>query len=393
MSRSLKDALLLIDDSRISPETRLQAAGIIASEYKPDMNSTCEIDLHCHSFCSDGYYSPANKVFEAYRRRMKAISITDHDVFDGQEEALVAGEIFGVEVIPGIEFYTDRPGVEIIAHFPNSGKFRSMLKANSPEPVIEPIRKAKKKQLETMTAKIPECFEKLNFKAEITKKDIDSFLRNGMSTKGDISVAMWQKYGCELRKAGLASDVKDFQARYTTRNNQLNEPLDMDMDLSPESFIWRVLQWGGLPGLSHPTELRTKEGLGNEELKTLIGHLASVGLQSIEVDGWRNGICPETGIPQTDLFDCMRREYNLALTSEAAQDIGISATLTISSLPLLFTNGSDDHNQPGEGLELGCGKDRNLRPEFGMSANITCLRERAGQLFSYEPISKHRLHK
>ncbi|MFA6568642.1 MAG: hypothetical protein WCS96_10550 [Victivallales bacterium] len=352
----------LIDDFHASPPERLDAAKrIAASGFKPDMDAACEIDMHCHSFCSDGYYSPANKVFEAYRRKMKAIAISDHDLFDGQREAIAAGEIFGVDVIPAIEFYTDRPGVEIIGHFPDTEIFLELLKSKAPEELIEPIREAKKKQLDAMVARIPGCFKKLNFAAEITGDDIDRFVRNGISTKGDISVVMWQKYGPELNRRGIASDVKDFQAKYTTQRDQLDVAMEIDMDLSPEAFVKRILDWGGLPGLSHPTELRRKEGLGNCELRKVIANLAEAGLQTIEVDGWRNGKCPETGMNQTDLFNRMREEYNSAHPDRP---------------PLLFTNGSDDHNQPGEGLELGCGRNRNLRPEFGRYENVEKLRKR-----------------
>lgn len=365
--------LKIIDDFKVSPEERLEAAHYLATHFKPDQDAVCEIDLHCHSFYSDGYYSPANKVFEAYRRKMKAIAIADHDVFDGQREAIAAGRIFGVEVIPAIEFYTDRPGVEIIAHFPDVKAFFKLLDSCRPGKVIEPIRKAKKKQLSAMLARIPECFQKMGFKAEITAQDIDTYLRNGISTKGDISVAMWQKYGLELANSGISSDVKDFQAKYTTRDDMLNMPLEIDLNLSAKAFIKRVLDWGGLPGLSHPTELRKKEGLGNCELRKLIAELAGYGLQTIEVDGWRNGICPETGMNQTDLFEQMRCEYNGTMETG---NLKLGEEKSTISLPLLFTNGSDDHNQPGEGLELGCGRNRNLRPEFGRIGNIQKLRER-----------------
>jgi PHP domain-containing protein len=419
----LKKQLQIIDNFKISPEERLEAARYLAANFAPDMDAVCEIDLHCHSFYSDGYYSPANKVFEAYRRKMKAIAISDHDVFDGQDEAIAAGEIFDIEVIPAIEFYTNRPGVEIIAHFPDKKAFIELLRNSgtesgfltlhseskhetnpespSPTDIIEPIRTAKKKQLNLMLARIPECFKKLDFSAEITQDDIDRYLRNGISTKGDISVAMWQKYGCELHKSGLSSDVKDFQAKYTTQDKMLNMPLEIDMDLSPEAFIKRVLGWGGIPGLSHPTELRKKEGLGNCELRKLIANLAAHGLQTIEVDGWRNVTCPEAGMNQTDLFEEMRQEYNLkleagnsgiqknktkcpyTLTDSQTHSLTDSRTHSLTdspSLPLLFTNGSDDHNQPGEGLELGCGRNHNLRPEFGKYENIKTLKKRVKDL-------------
>ncbi len=369
-----KDDLQIIDSCIVGVEERLQAASRIASSFEPDLCSICEVDLHCHSFFSDGYCSPAGKVFEAYRRKMKAIAISDHDVFDGQLEAVMAGKIFGMDVIPAIEFYTDRPGVEIIGHFPDVEAFILMLKSGISDSVIEPIRDAKKKQLSAMSLRIPECFEKVGFHAEITGHDIDKYVRKGISTKGDISVIMWQKYGCELRKSGIALDVKDFQAKYTTQDNMLNLPLDIDVDLSPGKFVKRILEWGGLPGLSHPTELRKKEGLDNCELRKLIEELAVSGLQTIEIDGWRNGICPETGLHQTDLFNQMRKEYNLKLKSRNLELRDNKSKRR--DLELLFTNGSDDHNQPGEGLKLGCGKDCNLRPEFGRYENVKKLRRR-----------------
>jgi hypothetical protein len=362
---NIQTDLKTIDSFRVSPEERLGAARRLSKVFEPDKSAVCEVDLHCHSFYSDGYYSPANKVFEAYRRRMKAIAISDHDVFDGQKEAIEAGRIFGVDVVPAVEFYTDRPGVEIIGHFPDVEAFLETLESGAFDEVVESIRKAKKIQLQGMLERIPECFAKMGFKAEVLDCDIDKFLRNGISTKGDISVVMWQKYGPGLNASGIAEDVKDFQAKYTTQDDYLNLPLELDMDISPEAFVQRIKSWGGLPGISHPTELRKKEGLGNAVLVKIIEELAEVGLRTIEVDGWRNSVCSETGLSHTELFNKMRLDYNNSHPDR---------------LPLLFTNGSDDHNQPGEGLELGCGRNNNLKPEFGRYENIKVLRERAEAL-------------
>lgn len=358
--KETEDCFQIIDDFRVSPEDRLFAAKKLVG-YKPDLHSVCEIDLHCHSFYSDGYCSPSMRVFEAYRRGLKAIAVCDHDVFDGQRELIDAGQIFGVTIVPSIEFYTDRPGIEIIAHFPDVPSFIELLDSGITDELIEPIRSAKRKQLDGMIDRIPECFSRLGLDAVITPEDIDIHVRNGVSTKGDISVIMWEKYGDSLAEKEISTDVKDFQARYTTQDEMLNLPLELDMDLSPEAFVKRIHSWGGLPGLPHPSELRKKEDLGNDELKKVIDKLAEVGLQTIEVDGWRNSICPETGLHQTDLFNQMRLDYN-----ESHSD----------SLPLLFTNGSDDHNQPCEDLELGCGLNNNLRPEFGRLQNIEYLLKR-----------------
>lgn len=357
--------LIQINNFHCEPKKRLEAANWLAKNFKADMHTVCEVDLHCHSFYSDGYNSPTGRVFEAWRRGMKSIAISDHDVIDGQREAIEAGKIFGIDVIPAIEFYTDRPGIEIIGHFPNTKKFLEVLDSGAFDKICEPIRNAKSKQLSAMMTRVPKCFAKLNFTAEITLSDINQFVRNGVSTKGDISVIMWQKYGPELAAAELSTDVKDFQGRYTTKDEILNVPLELDMDISPKAFVKRIRQWGGLPGIAHPTELRAKEKLGNEELYKIICELAEYGLQTLEVDGWRNTTCPESGLPQTEAFEALRQRYN-----HEHQD----------KLPLLFTNGSDDHNQPGEGLELGCGKNNNLHPEFGKYDNIINLRNRQRKL-------------
>ncbi|MCK5845300.1 MAG: hypothetical protein KAG97_11375 [Victivallales bacterium] len=361
----MKELLRRIDDFKVSMEDRLAAAAEIAERFEPDLEpAVCEVDLHCHSFCSDGYYSPSNKVFEAFRRGIRVLSIADHDIFDGQIEALRAGEIFGVEIIPAIEFYTSRPGIEVIGHFPDVPAFLDLLRSGKPDVLIEAVRKAKKRQLAAIVAKIPECFAKLVVRAEITPEDVDSFVRNGLSTKGDVSVVIWQKYGCELSAKGLCGDVKEFHSKYTANPEMLDEPMEIDIDLLPEAFVKRIREWGGLPGLPHPGELRKKEGLGNCELRETIERLGVVGLQTIEVDGFRNGICTESGLSQTTVFESMRLDYNDNHPDRP---------------PLLFTNGSDDHNQPGEGLELGCGQNRNLSPEFGKYENVERLRRRAAE--------------
>lgn len=371
MTRQITALIKKLDDFRITPAERLNTVEPIKHIFTPDLTAVCEIDLHCHSFYSDGYCSPTMRVFEAWRRGMKAIAIADHDLFDGQLEAIQAATLFGIEVVPAIEFYTDRSGIEIIGHFPDIKAFVALLKSGKPDKIIEPIRQAKQQQLKAMLERIPDCFGALGFAAEITASNIDRYLRNGISTKGDVSVAMWQKYSDKLLASGLAEDVKVFHTLYTTNNAQLNVPLEIELDISPEAFVRRIREWGGLPGLPHPGELRKKEGLGNDALRGIIASLAGCGLQTIEVDGWRNGICPETGMCQTELFNLMRGEYNDKHPDQ---------------LPLLFTNGSDDHNQPGEGLELGCGRNDNLHPEFGKYENILNLRKRQQELNGSEPI-------
>ena len=159
---------VILNDWQISSQLRLEALGRLIKTLSPSKSSVCEIDLHLHTFYSDGYSSPSGIVFDAWNRRMKAVAITDHDNFDGCMEGIKAGKITGIDVVPGIEFYTDRPGVEIIAYWPLIDDFISWFKSEEWKKIIEPIRTAKQKQLKKMVERVPSCMAKHNFNAVIT---------------------------------------------------------------------------------------------------------------------------------------------------------------------------------------------------------------------------------
>jgi predicted metal-dependent phosphoesterase TrpH len=61
------------------------------------------IDLHLHSTFSDGTFTPTELVRMARQRHLSAISITDHDTVEGTDEAMAAGETFGIRVLSGVE--------------------------------------------------------------------------------------------------------------------------------------------------------------------------------------------------------------------------------------------------------------------------------------------------
>lgn len=64
------------------------------------------IDLHVHSTCSDGTYTPAELVELALKKSLQAIAITDHDTTDGVLEAVEAAKGTALRIIPGIELST-----------------------------------------------------------------------------------------------------------------------------------------------------------------------------------------------------------------------------------------------------------------------------------------------
>ncbi|RKY39133.1 MAG: hypothetical protein DRP72_00465, partial [Candidatus Omnitrophota bacterium] len=89
---------------RVSENYRLEIAKKLKELVTPSKELEGFIDLHVHTFRSDGQYSPTYVVYEAWKKGLKAIGVVDHNTFRHFREAVEAGEIFGIKVIPGVEF-------------------------------------------------------------------------------------------------------------------------------------------------------------------------------------------------------------------------------------------------------------------------------------------------
>ena len=61
------------------------------------------IDLHTHSWISDGTDSPTRLVLNAQRAGLDVVALTDHDTLAGLDEAREAGRRIGVRVLGGVE--------------------------------------------------------------------------------------------------------------------------------------------------------------------------------------------------------------------------------------------------------------------------------------------------
>jgi 3',5'-nucleoside bisphosphate phosphatase len=68
-------------------------------------------DLQSHSTCSDGALGAHEVVERAAEAGVDLLALSDHDTVSGVSEALVAGERFGVRVVPAVEISSiDDPG-------------------------------------------------------------------------------------------------------------------------------------------------------------------------------------------------------------------------------------------------------------------------------------------
>lgn len=79
-------------------------------------------DLHIHTTCSDGKLSPVEAVEIAYEKKLSALSITDHDTYEGYFLAKEKADELGIQLIPGVEItcsYKERES-HILAYFFNT---------------------------------------------------------------------------------------------------------------------------------------------------------------------------------------------------------------------------------------------------------------------------------
>lgn len=93
-----------------------------------------KIDLHMHSYFSDGTLDCKSLLAEIVEKDIKMFSLTDHDTIDGLDEMLHVTKDSDVEFIPGVELATTYLGKEFhlttYGYDPHNEAFNEMLKEN-----------------------------------------------------------------------------------------------------------------------------------------------------------------------------------------------------------------------------------------------------------------------
>ncbi len=79
------------------------------------------IDLHTHSFASDGTDSPSEVVRAADAAGLDVVALTDHDSMVGLEDAAETAGALGINFVPGVEVSCTHRGVSIhvLAYWPD----------------------------------------------------------------------------------------------------------------------------------------------------------------------------------------------------------------------------------------------------------------------------------
>lgn len=217
------------------------------------------IDLHVHSYVSDGTDSPSEIIRMAKRKKIKAIALTDHDTIEGIEEAELEAEKQNVDFLKGIELSVSFKEGRLI-HILGLGI----------DPSNEYFLKAYKKMRtarEEGTNKILEILKRQGIYIPIEK-----LRKHAVGKYLDRQAIL--KYFSEKN---LSSTVLEFWRRYL-----VSIPYGEGELLEPEEALDIIKKSGGLSFLAHYHKKIGLKGYSAEEKEEHIKYLMSLGLNGIE---------------------------------------------------------------------------------------------------------------
>lgn len=224
------------------------------------------IDLHLHTYYSDGTMSPEDLVKLAKATGAAAIAITDHDGMGGLTEGLEAGKRLGVRVIPGIELSTeDDEGIymHILGYCFN--RENEALKSE-----VELIRKKRAERNEKLLAALRQIGCKLS------KEDLQ--LREGQDYVGKPTFAL------ALARKGYVSTPKEaFQEGRFMRSDAVRSV--HREKISAKRAIELIRGAGGTPVLAHPMKISHLTQSGDDffaKLDRQLAKLKSWGIGGME---------------------------------------------------------------------------------------------------------------
>jgi len=217
------------------------------------------VDLHLHSRYSDGLHSPGELVRMAAEKGLRAIALTDHDSVDGIDEALAAGERFGVEVLPAVELSVAFRGYRDVHLLGYLIDHRDQAFAAR----LETFRKSRDERGRTIVDRINDRLSRDN-RGCITYEEVLA-VAGGAVGRPHIARVLIGK--------GLARDIEDAFDKFLVPCNVSKLQIPM------AEAITEIRRIGGVAVLAHPSSISPERTI----LKTMIGEMVTMGLDGLEV--------------------------------------------------------------------------------------------------------------
>lgn len=234
-------------------------------------------DLHLHTHFSDGTYSPQELVDRALKKKLSAISITDHDTVAAIGPSIDIGRSEGLEVLPGIELTAECDGAEVhilgyLIDYQDSLLNEKLSSLNSDR-----------------VERVYRITEKLN-ELGIKLKADSVFALSGQGTVGRLHIAR------ALVKEGFISSTYEAFQKYI---GDTGPAYFAGFKFSPEEAIGLIKKTGGIPVLAHPYVLKND---------ALLERFIAAGLLGLEA------YYPEHTQAMVNFYLDLAKKYNLLVT-------------------------------------------------------------------------------
>lgn len=214
------------------------------------------VDLHTHSRCSDGTFSPSELVDYAIEKGLGAVALTDHDTVDGLDELIEYAKDKPIEVIPGIEYSTEynNRDVHIVGLF-----------IDHKAPVFQEYLARFKQSRTDRNYKL--CANLRGAGIDITYEALMETFPGAVITRAHYAAFLLDKGYVKSRSEAFDRYLGDGTPYFVHREK-----------VTPEEVIGVTLKAGGIPILAHPALYK----LGREQLDVLVKRLKDAGLMGIE---------------------------------------------------------------------------------------------------------------
>ena len=257
------------------------------------------IDLHVHTTCSDGTFSPEEVVRLAATRGLTALAITDHDTVLGVPAAAQEGDKHGIEVVPGLEISSQwNHGImHILGYF-----------IDIDHPELRKVLDFLKEGREARTPRIVSRLQQLG--VNVSVEEIEQEAGEGVPGRPHVANVMVRR--------NLVTDRQQAFDLYLRKG----APAYVDkVKLPPLESLELINKVGGVAVLAHPYSLEQADSSG---LEKILKHLVPNGLKGIEA------YYPKHTPEQTRIYIELAKK-----------------------LDLVVTGGTDFHGANKPGIELG----------------------------------------
>lgn len=265
------------------------------------------IDLHVHSNCSDGTFSPEELVVLGIKQELVAFSLTDHDTICGVEPAMKKAEEFDhkIQVIPGVELsckYMVSPSQSVEIHMLG---YQYDIHNKKLIDTLENISKERDARNQKMCKNLQDAGYPISYEA-LCERFGDTIL-----TRAHFARLLLENGGVPSMDYAFHTCLSSDSPYFVNREY-----------LTPKSAIELIQESGGIPVLAHPLLYK----LSVSQIRHMLDQLTSYGLCGIEALYSRNRGTDEAFVRK------LADEYNL-----------------------FITGGSDFHGSNKPDIELGRG--------------------------------------